>query len=73
MSYIWVPRCSNMIDLERLCNINRREKLKSNRDTHPPSTNFLHNIPLPNLALEQESIRNNIYFGTSGLGFYNLR
>ena len=69
MAYIWVPRCSNMIDLERLCNINRREKLKSNRDTRPPSINSSYNNFLPNLALEQESIRYSIYFGISGLGF----
>ena len=35
MFYIWIPRCENMIELEKLCNINRREKMKFNRDTRP--------------------------------------
>ena len=58
-----------MIDLEKLCNINRREKLKNNRDTQPLSVNTNYNNFIPNLELDQESIRNSIYFGNIGLGF----
>ena len=69
MFYIWNSRCENMIKLEKLCNINRREKMKFNRDTRPASVNNSFNNFLPNLALKQESICNNIYFGGNGLGF----
>ena len=59
-----------MIDLEKLCNINRREKLKTNKNTRPPSINsFTFNSSLTNLASNQDSVRNLVYFGSSGLGF----
>ena len=54
--YIWILRCENMIELEKLCNINKREKMKNNRNTQSISVNSNYNNFISNLAIDQELI-----------------
>ncbi|RIA79941.1 hypothetical protein C1645_839603 [Glomus cerebriforme] len=64
MEFVWIPRCEIQLVLERSHNIHRKQKFIRRNSSNPRSNSSSSynssNVPL---LLDQNSLRNSIYFG----------